>query len=284
MKKYDKIVRHGQKGSHLTVEGNPMIVVTEKLDGANASFQLVDGEVKCYSRNNELSEENNLRGFYQWVKASIHPDDLETDCIYFGEWLVKHTINYPSEAYQKFYLFDVYDVNAEKYLSHDIVDKLGKDLELYFAPVLYKGPFQGYDHLKSLVGTSKIGDVGEGIVIKNYTYKDKHGDQLFTKIVSDSFAEEKKVKKQKLPSGASELDDFVDTFLTKARIEKMLNKLVDEGVLEEDYGIEDMGIILKNSGRRIIDDILEEELDSLVNIVKKKIGKSYPNKLKELIG
>lgn len=283
MKKYNKIIRHGQKGSHLTVEGNPLIVITEKLDGANASFKYEDGEVKCFSRNNELNEENNLRGFYQWVKSNIYPDDLEKDCIYFGEWLVKHTINYPNEAYQKFYLFDVYDINSEKYLSYEVVDKLGKDLNLYFAPLLYKGPFKGYEHLKSLVGVSKIGEIGEGIVVKNYDYTDKQGEQLFTKIVSDKFAEEHKVKKHKLPSGASELDEFVETYLTKARIEKMLNKLIDEGLLENDYGIEDMGVILKNSGRRIIEDILEEEIDSLKNIVKKKIGKTYPNKVKELI-
>lgn len=283
MKKYHKIVRHGQKGSHLTVQGNPEIVVMEKLDGANASFKLEDGEIKCFSRNSELHEGNGLRGFYQWVQENINADDLVEGGIYFGEWLVPHTIKYPQEAYQQFYLFDIYDEETERYIGFNLVEKQAEKLNLNLVPVFYKGEFQSYEHLEQFVGKSEIGEIGEGIVVKNYNYEDKHGDQLFTKIVSDKFAEKAKTKKQKMPQNKNELDDFVETYLTKARVEKMLNKLVDEGILDEDYGIEDMGTILKNSGKRIIDDILEEEMDSLIKIVKKKIGKRYPSKVKEIV-
>jgi len=284
MKKYSKVVRHGKKGTHLTIEGNPEVVIMEKLDGANASFKKEDGVIKCFSRNNEVNEENNLRGFYEWVQENINPQDLKDDAIYFGEWMVKHSIDYPQEVYQNFYLFDVYDEEFEQYIEFKFVKKEAKRLGLNLVPVFYEGEFQSLDHVNSFVGQSNLGDIGEGVVLKNYNYRDKHGGQVFTKIVSDGFAEKAKTKKQKLPQNSNELDDFVDTYLTNARVEKMLNKLVDEGVIDQEYGIEDTGTILKNSGSRIIDDILEEEMDSLIKIVKKKIGKKYPQKVKEVIG
>jgi len=284
MKKYSKVVRHGKKGTHLTIEGDPKVVIMEKLDGANASFKKEDGVVKCFSRNNEVNEENNLRGFYEWVQENINPEDLMDDAIYFGEWMVKHSIDYPQEVYQNFYLFDVYDEDMERYIPLEYVRNESERLSLKLVPVFYEGEFQSLDHVNSFVGQSKLGDVGEGVVLKNYDYIDKHGSQQFTKIVSDRFTEKAKTKKQKLPQNSNELDDFVDTYLTNARVEKMLNKLVDEGVIDQEYGIEDTGTILKNSGSRIIDDILEEEMDSLIKIVKKKIGKKYPQKVKEVIG
>ncbi|WP_226035709.1 RNA ligase family protein [Aquibacillus saliphilus] len=283
MKKYDKIVRHGQKGTHLTIENNPEIVIMEKLDGANASFKKEDGKIKCFSRNNEVNEDNNLRGFYEWVQENVNADDLVEGGIYFGEWLIKHTINYPQEAYQNFYLFDIYDEETERYINYHLVEKQADKLGLKLVPLFYQGEFQSLDHINSFVGKSKIGEVGEGVVVKNYNYEDKHGDQIFTKIVSEQFSEKAKSKKQQLPQHSNELDDFVNTYLTQARVEKMLHKLVDEGIIEEEPSLEDMGTILKNSGNRMIDDILEEEMDSLVKIVKKKIGKKYPSVVKEIL-
>ncbi|WP_405101630.1 RNA ligase family protein [Oceanobacillus sp. FSL H7-0719] len=283
MKKYSKIIRHGKNGTHLTIEGNPEVIVMEKLDGANASFGLIEGELKCFSRNKELNENDGLRGFREWVLKNINADELLPNAIYFGEWLVKHTINYPKDAYHQFYLFDIYSTLYDKYNSFDLVEMESERLNLKLAPVFYKGEFQSLDHVNSFVGKSAIGEDGEGIVVKNYSYVDKHGNQIFTKIVSDSFAEKKDVKKQKLPSNANELDNFIDTYLTNARVEKMIYKLVDNGVINEDFGIEDTGTILKNSGSLIVDDILEEEMDSLLKIVKRKISKKYPNKVREVI-
>ncbi|MBM7598261.1 hypothetical protein JOC34_000618 [Virgibacillus halotolerans] len=282
MKKYSKIVRHGKSSTHLTIEGNPEIVVMEKFDGANASFKLEDGTVKSFSRNKELDENDNLRGFREWVQDNVETNRILSEYIYYGEWLVRHKLDYGDNERQ-FYLFDIYDERSEEYLPIHVIKAESKRLGLNLAPVFYEGEFQSLDHINSFVGESKLGDIGEGVVVKNYNYKDKFGDQVFTKIVSDQFAEKAQTKKQKLPQNTNELDDFVDTYLTKPRVEKMLHKLVDEGILDEEYDISDTGVILKNSGSRIIDDILEEESDSLIKIVKKKIGKKYPSVVKEVI-
>lgn len=75
-------------------EPGDQIIIQEKIDGSNASFQY-DREtdsVICFSRNQILSPELNLRGFYEWVqkldKEQVHAvlgDNLRM----FGEWLVR---------------------------------------------------------------------------------------------------------------------------------------------------------------------------------------------------
>lgn len=282
MKKYSKVVRHGKSSTHLTLDGNPEIVVMEKLDGANASFKLENGQLKCFSRNTELNDHETLRGFYNWVQENVDPKRILTEYIYFGEWLVRHKLDY-GENEKQFYLFDIFDKRSEEYLPINVIKMEAERLGLNIAPIFYEGEFQSLDHINSFVGKSQLGEIGEGVVVKNYNYKDKFGDQVFTKIVSDEFAEKAKTKKQKLPQQVNELDDFFDTYLTKARVEKILHKLVDEDIIEEDFDVTDMGTILRNSGSRIIEDILEEELDSLIKIVKKKIGKKYPSVVKEVV-
>lgn len=281
MKKYNKVIRYGKQGTQSAIEGN--IVITEKLDGANASFGNVNGELKCFSRNRELDEKNNLRGFYQWVHENIDVNSIKEGYLYFGEWLVKHTINYPDDAYGKFYLFDICSGDSEEYRGIEVIKVAQRFLGCELAPILYDGEFKSLEHIQSFVGKSKIGDVGEGVVVKNYSHRNLFGEQVFVKFVSDEFAEIKQTKKHKVVSPSNELDNFIDTYLTNARVEKMINKLVDDGIISEDYDLTDMSTILRNSGSKVADDILEEELDSLIKIVKSKIGKRYPRIVRELV-
>lgn len=281
MKKYMKILRHGKGNTHLTIEPGSHITVLEKLDGANASFKLEDGVIKAFSRNNELDENNTLHGFYNWTQ-SLDKSKLLTGVIYFGEWLVKHKLDYGENANQ-FYLFDIYNTYTEEYVSFSIVKNEARYLNVNLVPVFYEGEFVSYEHLQSFVGKSQLGQVGEGIVVKNYSYKDKHGVQHFTKIVSDAFAEVKQVKKQRIAPRTDLLDEFVGMNLTPARVSKTLHKLVDEGVLKKDFDITDMGIILKNIGQRLYQDIIEEELDELLVQVKKKVGHKVPKVVKSVL-
>lgn len=282
MKKYQDIVRHGKSGTHLTIADNPFIIIQEKLDGANASFQLEGDKVICFSRNTQLDEHNTLRGFYNWVQENINPDDLVEKAIYFGEWLTKHKLDYGDNA-NKFYLFDIYDEDTERYISFDLVKLQAEKLKLNLVPVFYEGKFQSLEHVQSFVGKSTLGEFGEGIVVKNVNYTDKHGHQQFTKVVSDVFAEKAQVKKQVIKQPVDQLQEFVDSTVNKARVSKIIHKLVDEGILEEDYAIEDMGTILKNTGTRVFDDVVKEELDELLKMVKSKIGRMLPQIVKQVL-
>ena len=42
--------------------------ISIKIDGANSSIAWEDGELKAFSRKNELNMSNNLRGFWEFVQ------------------------------------------------------------------------------------------------------------------------------------------------------------------------------------------------------------------------
>lgn len=281
-KKYHSVARHGKRGTDAVVEGSPYVVLTEKLDGANSSVATVDGKLKCYSRNTELDESNTLRGFYNWAHEHFEDKALEERYILYGEWLAKHRIDYGNNANQ-FYLFDVWDKEEEVYVDFEVVEKIAVQHGLSLVPVFYKGEFKSIEHVKSFVGDSFLGKVGEGVVLKAYDYRDRFGNQVFTKFVSDEFAEKMKTKNHSVKDRLDPLTEFIQSTLTKARVSKMMHKLVDEGKIREDYAIEDMGDILRGLGSTVYEDVMKEESDELFKIVKRQIGRNVPNVVKQVL-
>ncbi|WP_439197285.1 RNA ligase family protein [Bacillus velezensis] len=291
MKKYTDIVRLGHRTTEGVLTENDYVVVYEKLDGANASFTLNPDtyEMEAFSRNRKLDSENNLRGFYEYTQK-IDPEDLNSDYIYFGEWLVKHKVDYGVNK-NEFYLFDIYDKKEGVDLSHVAVVTEAFRLGLTLAPILYAGKYRGFDHLQNFVGRSALANEsaeGEGVVVKNVSYRDNFGKQLFVKVVSDSFREMQPQKAPRDPAKLNAEQTFVRTFATKGRVDKLLRKMVDEGVIEEKFDLSDMGVILSHLGGRVYDDLIKEESDSLPQdfeekAVRKAIGKFVPVLVREII-
>ena len=291
IKKYTDIIRLGHRSTVGVLNEGDYITITEKLDGANASLKLnEENKIDGFSRNGPVNESNTLRGYYNWIKDNIKPELLNPKYRYFGEYLASHKIQYKPECYQKFYLFSIYDDDLQEYLSDDITESEAIRLGLNIVPILYKGQYISFEHLMSFVGKSDMAiNFGEGIVVKNVKYKDKYGHQCFVKLVHEEFVEIQKQKPPKDPNRpATPEQEFANMCVTKARVDKMLYKLVDEGVLESDFGIEDMRLILQNLGNRIYEDILKEESDSLpenyeVQALRKAIGSKIPQIVKEII-
>lgn len=281
MKKYTDIIRLGHKTTVGVLNEGDNIVIQEKLDGANASFKLHEGVILAFSRNTQLSSENNLRGFYEWTQT-LDPAKLLDGVIYYGEWLVKHKLDYGSNMNQ-FYLFDIYNEFIGEYVNFSMVKDESHRLSLNLIPLFYEGNYQSFEHLQSFVGQSVLGAEGEGVVVKNVNYKDKYEKQCFVKLVSDGFREVQKQKAPKDPNFQSVEMAFVHECVTKARVEKLLYKLVDEKVLDEQFGIEDMGLILKHLGTRVYDDIMKEESDSLNTYEEKDIRKCIGKKLPVIV-
>lgn len=295
IKRYTDVIRYGKSCTSGVLKEGDYISITEKIDGANASFRLDEENplgVSCYSRNQPLSEGQKLNGYYDWVKDNIVPikDKLNPNYIYFGEWLVSHKVVYKPEYYKNFYMFSVYDIVTEQYLSDDIVLEEARKLNIKTTNYFYQGEYISFEHLMSFVGKSDMTlelNTGEGIVVKNVNYNDKYGHQCFVKLVSEKFAEIQKQKVPKNPNVKNVLISLIMTVLTKPRVEKLLYKLVDEGLLKEDYAIEDMGTILKLLGGRVYEDIMKEESELFEQYedseVKRGIGKNIPNIVKEIL-
>ena len=78
--------------------------------------------------------------------------------------------------------------------------------------------------------------------------------------------------------------NLAQTIVTTARVTKILNKLVDESVLPEDWGLESMGIVAKNLCKRIVEDCIKEEPETVSKInnfgkIANKIAMQYAKEM-----
>lgn len=297
IKKYTDVTRYGKSNTNGVIQEGDYITITEKIDGANASFRIDENNpmgISCYSRNQLLSEEQRLNGFYDWVIENIVPikDKLNPNYIYYGEWLIPHKVIYKPECYKNFYMFSVWDTSLEleQYLSDEVVKSEAIKLGLKTPEYFYEGRYISFEHLMSFVGKSNMTlepNTGEGVVVKNVNYFDKFNKQMFVKLVSEKFAEVQKQKLPKNPNVNSQVISLVKSVLTKPRVEKLMFKLVDEGLLKEDYTIEDMGLILRALGNKVYNDIMKEEFDLFIEYeeheIKRTVGKNLPNIIKEVL-
>ena len=254
------------------------IVIQEKIDGANAAirYDLETDTIVAQSRKNILNISNNLRGFYEWTQTldkELVASGLGEDIVLFGEWLVPHTVKYPNEKYNQFYVYDAYNAKLEEYLPQCVVEAIADILNLNYIPVFYRGKFQSWEHCYSFVGKTEMGgEYGEGIVVKNQTkLNDKNSrTPYYLKIVGEKFQEvhkdhKKVINPEKLKAN-EENKLLCETIVTEARVTKILHKLIDEGILPENWGASEMPIVAKNLCKRVFEDCLKEEPETTAKI------------------
>lgn len=252
------------------------IIIQEKIDGANASWEY-DKETDsmfAFSRKNTLDCKNNLRGFWEFTQ-SLNIGDYKEDGIprVFCEWLVSHSVPYPQDRYQKAYVYDLYNSDTKEYLHQDKVKQFCMDKNLIYVPVLYEGEFVSWDHLLTFVGQTELGgEYGEGIVVKNMTrLNDPNGRiPFYIKIVGEKFKEKADRKGAPIdPEVLKEREykiELTNTIVTLARVQKILHKFVDEGLIPEDWDETNMGVIAKNITKDVYYDCVKEEKDTVDEI------------------
>lgn len=240
-RKYQHIERYGTD----EVEGieDGICVVFPKIDGTNSSVWLGDdGEIKAGSRRRELTLEKDNRGFYAYVLQDErlknylkkHPSHR-----LYGEFLVPHTLKtYRDDAWRRFYIFDVveeYEDGSFRYLPYNEYKPLLEEFGLDYIPpiAILKNPT--YENFIKLLDKTDFlikdgAGPGEGIVIKNYDYRNKYGRQTWAKIVRSEFKEKfhkimgaPEVKTKKVVE-----ERIIDDFVTEAFIEKEYAKIVNE--------------------------------------------------------
>lgn len=280
MKKFSKVVREGKDMVHATGDN---VVVLEKLDGANASISINDDlDIKVFSRNNELDEHNTLRGWYGYAIENLAEKlkDIYNDLgwqgekILFGEWLVSHTVQYKEEYWSKFYPFALYSVEDEKYYPFADVEYVADELGLSTPKVFARERFTSISDYVQYVGMSEMAvDHGEGIVIVN---EDSLDEDCRTKIVSEKFSEHKSIKKH-VAKDLTESQQWILSNTTQGRVEKIIHKLIDNGMLPE-IKFENFGDIAKPVLSNVYEDITEEEIDSRPELFDEKIAIKTLNK------
>lgn len=279
-KKYVDIERLKDKYS-MAFKAGEHITVSEKIDGANASirYDAETGSLAAFSRRQRLTEDNNLQGFYAYV-LTLDPvkwADVTSNgrFIVFGEWLVKHTIKYPDALMRKFYVFDVWDTEAEQYVPWFLTYQIAQALGLKTVPIFYDGEFTSWEDLYALVGRTEMQaePTGEGIVIKSQDRLDNKfsGTPAYVKIVAKEFSEVHQSKPQKEIDPAKiaakqAAEAQVETIVTQRRIEKTIQKFVEDNLIPEDWDEKNLGTIAKILPRAVYEDCVKEEPETVTQI------------------
>jgi len=236
-KKYMHIERYGND----EVQGIELgqCFIFPKIDGTNGSVWIEGGELQAGSRNRQLSTDNDNAGFCDWVENGDHRlkefFEENPDLRLFGEWLVPHSLRiYRKDAWNRFYVFDVYDDVNEYYLPYNSYQPILEKYKLDYIPPICVAENVAYDNLlhelKNNVFLIEEGKgYGEGIVVKNYNFKNRFGRTVWAKVVANEFKEQQ-AKAQ--PTNKKFKDyieqKIVDDYVTDHLVNKTYAKIVNE--------------------------------------------------------
>lgn len=281
-KPYNKIHALHKEECEGILEGT--CYIQEKVDGANASIWLGDdGEIHYGSRSRDLFLANdNFNGFGDWVRSHPRLKELFNDYPHLrlnGEWLVRHTIGYRETSYKKFYLFDIEQGDGIICMTIALEDmyKIANDYDI--PTVFLHGKFETptLDLVKSFAGSSVLGEKGEGVVVKNLSFRNKFGDINFGKYVTQEFKEDNGVTfggNNKFSETYEEMY-FVNKLVNLARVEKTTHKLESmEGKLSEVHIPRIMGMVFH--------DVMTEEANDIANHLAKNGADFNFKKFREL--
>lgn len=231
--KYQHVERFGTPET----EGidNGMCYIFPKIDGTNAQLWM-DGGLKAGSRNRELSVDNDNAGFYNWALSQLPILNFfhsNPNLRLYGEWLVPHSLKtYNDNAWRQFYVFDVMD--DENYLSYETYKPMLEEFGIEYIPPICKVNNPSYELVVSQLDKNgyliKDGSgVGEGIVVKNYDYKNKFGRVVWGKIVTNEFkAKHSKCQITELNGSTLIEETICNRYVTKALAEKEYAKIITE--------------------------------------------------------
>ena len=287
MKMYCKIKR--PDNAKYQIEKGEQIVIQEKLDGSNTAIYNDNGEIRYFSRSQELKGEDGLGGFKKWIQQKEDKilENLPVGYVLYGEWLEQGKINYNSLAKQgkieQYYVFDLAKKIEQRptededitrtFASIEEMKEIASKIGLKTVPELEIMNFINYEELKqeyvdnqksALEGTDCI---REGIVIKTLDGKKR------IKIVGEKFQEVKSIKNLETKSPFA----FLDKYITPMRICKFLTVLGIENPKPEGYReiFKKLDILAQ--------DILEEEKEQILKDINRIIKKQAIPNIKEYV-
>jgi len=301
-RKYEKIKRIGvEENQDIFKDENDIILIEEKVDGANTSFFIKNGNIIFGSRNQQITsnegEDTNINKAFkksvEYVRELLKDKDLTLldGLIVYGETMVKHTLSYDFENTPHFIAFDIFDVDTGKYLLFHEKVKIFEILDLPTIPLIFIGngkelrntTCEELENLfikQSTYAPKHNPFKAEGIVIKNYN------KQIFAKLVREEFKEANKEVFGGSKKDAKNDDEvIIASYCKNPRIEKQIFKLIDE------YGMQLDMSMMKKLPMMVWEDIIEEEGKTIlmskykldIGNIRKLVAKRCVNVLQQMI-
>ena len=232
-KSYQHIEKLGNKEVEGILKGKCSI--QPKIDGTNGVVWLGDdGIIHAGSRNRDLSLDNDNARFYNTVikDDNIRKYLLDNPNHYlYGEWLVPHTIRYyHPESWKHFYVFDIFSYDRG-YIPYD---EYSKELDKYgisYIPEIISIDNPTMEDLTKYLKETKYlipeDKMSEGIIIKNYEYRNQYGRCTYAKIVAEEFFNTKSILRMKNHEAKDKTSekDIVTMMLSEPLIRKEFAKI-----------------------------------------------------------
>ncbi len=232
-KSYQHIEKLGNKEVEGILKGKCSI--QPKIDGTNGVVWLGDdGIIHAGSRRRDLTLDNDNAGFYNTV---IKDDNIRKylldhkDHYLYGEWLVPHTIRYyHPESWKHFYVFDIFSYDRG-YIPYD---EYSKELDKYgisYIPEIISIDNPTMEDLTKYLKETKYlipeDKMSEGIIIKNYEYRNQYGRCTYAKIVAEEFFNTKSILRMKNHEAKDKTSekDIVTMMLSEPLIRKEFAKI-----------------------------------------------------------
>ena len=275
-KEYTKIHRLGSEENDGILFGK--CYIQEKIDGANTSIWIENGEVRCASRTQLLS--GGFNGFYDYVQKHEGIKKLLTDFPQYrlyGEWLVKHSVPYHEISYRKWYMFDILSENAEVFMSLDGVNEVAQKYDIATPQLFEILENPSLDDVQKFVGKTNLGEKGEGVVIKNFGFTNKFGRNEYAKIVTQDFKELNAI----VFGGNNKYSEtywemyIVNKYMTLPRIQKIMSKL--QSVIEKRLDMEHTARIINTAYH----DMITEEIWDIQKKVTGSINFKHLSRLSQ---
>lgn len=256
-RRYQKLERFGRPSVRGIEAGE--CFVFHKLDGTNASVWYIEelDEIRAGSRNRPLTFKKDNANFFETIHTNENIKKFFRDYPkyrLYGEFLVPHTLKtYEDTAWREFYVFDVLDETGDetRYLHYYEYKKLMDKYNIPYIPAIAKVVNGSYDTFVKLLDKADylIKDgcgAGEGIVIKNYDFKNYADEVVWAKIVSNEFkSNNAKLFGEPTIENKPIEDKIINKYCTESFIEKEFAKILNskDGVWDNKYIPELLGRI-----------------------------------------
>jgi len=240
------------------------VVVEEKIDGSQLSFGIIDGELQCRSRKQQIVIDAPEKIFKEAVKV-IATLDLMPEWTYRGEFLSKpkhSSLCYERIPINHIILFDVM-IGDQNFLIPEAKLAEASRLGLECVPLFAKD-IVTLDELKEFLSRESIlgGTQVEGIVVKNYSQFAPDKKVAMGKLVSADFQEvHQETWRKDNPSKKEFILGIIESLRTEARWQKSVQHLREAGKLEGTP--RDIGSLIKE----VPNDILVEEEERLKELL-----------------
>lgn len=291
LKRFPSIPHLGSKGTENIFEGN--IIITEKIDGSQFAFGLVNNKLQFRAKNTEIDLDlihghDTFDLAVDTVLQLSNEKKLTPNLVYIGEYLRKprhNGLKYEKIPLGHIALFAIYDMNSRSFLPRHQIEQESSHLNLGLPQVIFEGDgSQAKSELESLLKSkSALGGEIEGIIIFNSNNKQ------IAKYVREDFKEVTRAHVRKDKKDHHPLNLLKESYRTEARWQKAYQHLHDEGKLLKDA--KDIGALCKEVQADILKECEEDIKQELFNIFKGDILRRavgglpewYKSKLRNLV-